>query len=86
MGRDECGGRQMGRDKGGGGRDGEEQRWGETKGGEAEMGEIKESRDGDRDQVDRQTRAELLSLVCASDVWVVAGGTADKSWLAGRVL
>lgn len=48
------------------------------------MGEIKESRDGDRDQVDRQTRAELLSLVCASDVWVVAGGTADKSWLRGR--
>lgn len=61
MGRDECGG----------------QRWEETKVGEAEMGEIKESRDGDRDQVDRQTRIELLSLVCTSDVWVVAGGTAQ---------
>lgn len=59
IGRDECGG----------------DRWGETKAGEAEMGEIKENRGGDRDQVDRQARAELLSPVCASDVLVVAGGT-----------
>lgn len=70
-------GRQMRRDKGRGGRDGEGQRWGETKVGEAEMGEIKENRGGDRDQVDRQARAELLSPVCASEVWVVAGGTAQ---------